>query len=74
MPGLQAALKLIAAIIVVTSGIHTAAWLSVADNLGFNPHSWYLALSQWLREMISSLSIPHSNLEVVIGYFMLLPL
>ena len=74
MSGLQTAFKITAAIIMVIGNIHTAAWLWVPDNLGFNPHPWYLASPQWLRETVISLSFPRSNIEVVISYFMLLPL
>ena len=54
--------------------IHAAAWLATPRGLGFNPHPWYLAAPDGLRDLMQILGFPTTNLGVVSTFFLFLPI
>ncbi len=66
-------LRIAAASVGFVALIHAAAWLATPRGLGFNPHPWYLAAPDGLRELMQSMGFPTTNLGVVSTFFLFLP-
>ncbi len=66
-------LRVLAASVGFVALVHAAAWLASPRGLGFNPHPWFLAAPDGLRELMQSLGFPTTNLGVVSTFFLFLP-
>ncbi len=64
----------IAVFTLVISVLHMSAWLATPRGLGFNPHPWFLAAPDGLRDLLQSIGFPTTNLGVVSTFFLFLPI
>lgn len=66
-------LNVVAALVLLIAALHMAAWLATPRGLGFNPHPWFLAAPDGLRDLLQDMGFPTTNLGVVSTFFLFLP-
>lgn len=64
----------VAIFMLLISVLHMAAWLATPRGLAFNPHPWFLATPDGLRELLQGIGLPMTNLGVVSTFFLFLPI